>query len=35
MSLYTIQLLADLQSAILAQWRACLPHYYEMGVPDS
>jgi hypothetical protein len=34
MSPYLLHLLSDLQSAILARWRECPPHYYEMGVPE-
>ncbi len=34
MSLYTLQLLADLQSAILSRWLEYPPHYFEMGLPE-
>jgi len=31
---YLTQLHADIEAAILARWRKCPPHYYEMGMPD-
>jgi hypothetical protein len=34
MSTYILQLLADLEAAILARWKECPPHYFEMGLPD-
>jgi len=34
MTHYTLQLLSDLQSAILDRWRVYPPHYFEMGIPD-
>ena len=34
MSHYTLQLLADLQSAILTRWLECPPHFFEMGLPE-
>ena len=31
---YLSQLHTDLEHAILHRWRACPPHYYQMGVPE-
>lgn len=31
---YLSQLIIDLQSATLNQWRIAPPHYYEMGIPE-
>jgi hypothetical protein len=34
MQKYLIQLLADIEDAILARWQTCPPHFYQMGIPD-